>query len=179
MDHLTSQDSFFLCAGAAEGISRLSAFDEALRVAGIGDLNLVRMSSVLPPGVTLSDSPEFRPGDLIPVAYGNASSPSDWSDLISAAVAVAIPENPTKPGIIMESSHRKTLMGNESAEEKEAYVRNLKEDTIKEAERMARDALERRGTAIKEVLSTGTAFLTDGKPAAVFAGLVIFNKSLA
>jgi len=42
-----------LVAGAAEGASELNAFDGALLSAGIGDLNLVRVTSIIPPHVEL------------------------------------------------------------------------------------------------------------------------------
>lgn len=35
--------------GASEGHTRLSAFDGALRAAGVADFNLIRLSSVIPP----------------------------------------------------------------------------------------------------------------------------------
>src|SRR5206468_7432297 len=40
-------------AGNAEGSTPLNAFDNALLAAGIGNINLVRISSILPPGVDL------------------------------------------------------------------------------------------------------------------------------
>jgi arginine decarboxylase len=44
-------------AGAGQGRTTLSAFDAALRAAGVGDFNLVRLSSVIPPGSTVVRSP--------------------------------------------------------------------------------------------------------------------------
>lgn len=42
-------------AGSASGRTPLSAFDAALREAGVADFNLVRLSSVIPPGSTVVD----------------------------------------------------------------------------------------------------------------------------
>ncbi|HCI69580.1 MAG TPA: pyruvoyl-dependent arginine decarboxylase, partial [Balneola sp.] len=41
---------YCLVSGAAEGNTRLNAFDNALLEAGVGDTNLMRMSSICPPG---------------------------------------------------------------------------------------------------------------------------------
>ena len=43
--------------GAAEGGSLLNAFDNALLVAGIGNVNLVKVSSIVPPGVEIEPIP--------------------------------------------------------------------------------------------------------------------------
>ncbi|ANH38639.1 pyruvoyl-dependent arginine decarboxylase [Nocardioides dokdonensis FR1436] len=44
--------------GSGTGRTRLSAFDAALRAAGVADLNLVTLSSVVPPGSTVVESHE-------------------------------------------------------------------------------------------------------------------------
>ena len=41
---------FFLVSGSSEGFTLLNAFDGALLASGVGDTNLVKMSSILPPG---------------------------------------------------------------------------------------------------------------------------------
>ena len=40
---------YFLVSGASEGFTSLNAFDGALLSAGIGDTNIVKMSSIVPP----------------------------------------------------------------------------------------------------------------------------------
>ena len=49
-------------AGNAEGGTSLNAFDNALLAAGIGNINLVRISSILPPDVLLVPLPRIKPG---------------------------------------------------------------------------------------------------------------------
>ena len=44
--------------GSGTGRTRLSAFDAALREAGVADLNLITLSSVVPPGSTVVESHE-------------------------------------------------------------------------------------------------------------------------
>ncbi len=42
-------------SGTGRGITRLAAFDAALRNAGVGDFNLIRLSSVIPPLSTVTE----------------------------------------------------------------------------------------------------------------------------
>jgi arginine decarboxylase len=48
-----------LSAGAGSGPTKLAAFDTALRRAGVANYNLIRLSSIIPPGtcITISDAP--------------------------------------------------------------------------------------------------------------------------
>jgi arginine decarboxylase len=88
-------------AGSAEGGTALNAFDNALLAAGIGNINLVRISSILPPDVPVIDLPKVRPGALIPTAYAAVTSEVP-GETIAAAVGYAVPEDPGKNGVIME-----------------------------------------------------------------------------
>lgn len=92
---------FFLVAGKGEASTQLNAFDAALLQAGIGDTNLIRMSSILPPACVEIDSYDFPKGSFVPLAYGEISS-SEPGTVISAAVAVGIPEDESESGLIME-----------------------------------------------------------------------------
>ncbi len=56
-------------SGAAEGRTRLSAFDAALRMAGVADFNLIRLSSVIPPA---SEVLEVAGPDQLPGRHGDA-----------------------------------------------------------------------------------------------------------
>src|SRR5262249_30689843 len=56
-------------AGNAEGGTPLNAFDNALLAAGIGNINLVRISSIVPPGVELLPLPRIKPGAIVPTAF--------------------------------------------------------------------------------------------------------------
>jgi len=40
---------FFMATGSSEGYTELNSFDGALLNAGIGNTNLVKMSSIVPP----------------------------------------------------------------------------------------------------------------------------------
>ncbi len=119
-------------AGHAEGSTPLNAFDNALLAAGIGNINLVKISSIVPPDVDIVDLPQIKPGALIPTAYAWETS-SVPGEVISAAVGYALPKDRTRAGVIMEH-HAKVPRA--------------------EAERMIRQMLEEafrvRGEAIRE-----------------------------
>ena len=142
-------NKYFLVSGSSEGYTPLNSFDGALLNAGIGNTNLVKMSSIIPPS-SQEISPISLPfGALIPVAYSSITSDLE-SEVISAAVAVAIPEDNDKPGLIMEYSSRGR------SEDIEKIVRN-----------MAQKGMEMRNERIKNIKSisiqhtvenTGTAF---------------------
>jgi arginine decarboxylase len=94
-------DKFFLVSGYAEGPTLLNAFDNALMNAGIGNTNLIRISSILPPAATEIPPIALPYGALVPIAYSYESSDKPGT-LVSAAVACGIPDDPKLPGVIME-----------------------------------------------------------------------------
>lgn len=76
--------------GTGTGLTRLAAFDGALRAAGVADFNLVRLSSVIPPHsdvVTTEASDQIRGGhgDLLFCVYADAyaSTPGEsaWAGM--------------------------------------------------------------------------------------------------
>jgi len=96
---------FKLVCGAAEGEERLTAFDKAILKAGVGNCNLIKVSSILPPHSRLDNKIILVPGALVPIAYGfiNSDVPGE---VISAAAAVGLAEDPDSYGIIIEHSGR-------------------------------------------------------------------------
>ncbi len=88
-----------LVAGASEGPSPLNAFDNALLAAGIGNLNLIRVSSILPPGCVHEPNFSVPPGSLTPTAYGYLVSDEPGRE-IAAAIGVGFSEDDY--GVIME-----------------------------------------------------------------------------
>uniref|UniRef100_A0A7C1JEP7 Pyruvoyl-dependent arginine decarboxylase AaxB n=1 Tax=Ammonifex degensii TaxID=42838 RepID=A0A7C1JEP7_9THEO len=96
---------FKLPSGAAEGETRLTAFDKAILQAGVGNCNLIKVSSILPSRCRLGQDIILPPGALVPVAYGFITSDVP-GEVITAAVAVGLAEDPGSYGIIMEHSGR-------------------------------------------------------------------------
>lgn len=148
---------YCLVSGAAEGNTRLNAFDNALLEAGVGDTNLMRMSSICPPGAKEVSREEISlpGGGLIPLAYAHIDSqtPQMW---IASAVAVGIPEDPDLPGVIMEFEDHTRL----------EYVETI-------VKQMVVDAFEYRKRALKEIKVVGVEHQVE-KCGATFAAAVLW-----
>lgn len=123
---------FTLVAGRGEGGTPLNAFDAALIEAGIGNLNLLRVSSILPPSAQLTTKLEIPAGSLTPTAYGYITS-SQPGQVIAAAIGVGI-SSPDSYGVIME------FEGYCTKAEAEARVRA-----------MVGEGFARRGLVLQEV----------------------------
>jgi arginine decarboxylase len=97
-------------AGSGTGRTPLSAFDAALRDAGVADFNLVRLSSIIPPGSTVVDVHGRHQltgghGDLLycvyAAAYAYAPGESAW-----AGVGWSLERNGTGAGLFVEHDAR-------------------------------------------------------------------------
>jgi arginine decarboxylase len=95
-------ETLFLVSGAAEGGSSLNAFDNALLAARIGDLNLIRVTSIAPPGVRIIEPYRIPPGSLVPVVYSSRIS-HEAGESITCAIAVGLPKDGGS-GLVMEYS---------------------------------------------------------------------------
>lgn len=98
---LPTPKKFTLVAASAEGTTALNAFDHALLAAGLGNLNLVRVSSILPPGAELVEHLVIPAGSLTPTAYGYITSDQPGTR-IAAAVGIGLSKNEDDFGLIME-----------------------------------------------------------------------------
>ncbi len=150
---------YCLVKGASEGRTRLNAFDNALLNAGVGDTNLMRMSSILPPGAEQREVGDLKlpKGGLIPLAYAaiDSTTPGRY---ISSAIAVGIPEEEDEPGVIMEF-------------EDHSKLNNVEEI----ARQMVVDAFEYRNRRLKEIRSTGIEHQVE-ICGATFAGVVLWYE---
>ena len=88
-----------LTSGHAEGMDDLTAFDNALKDAGIADLNLIKVSSIVPQGSRLVPLREFPVGSLVPTVYTVAYSDKPGERVIAA---VGLGLSPDGRGLIME-----------------------------------------------------------------------------
>lgn len=121
-----------LVSGASEGETELNAFDNALLKAGIGDINLVKVSSIMPSGVEVVEKLNPLPkGAFLPVVYAAVSSCTP-GDIISAAVGFGRCEDGF--GVIMEAGG----------------VGQSEDEVQKEVENKVKFALARRGLELKE-----------------------------
>ena len=119
-------------AGAAEGDTELNAFDNALLAARVGNLNLIRVSSVLPQDAKVLDQPpQIVPGSLVPTVYSVHVSAQPGAT-VAAAVGIGVADG--SHGMIYESH-------GSSSTEVEAAVRQ-----------MIDEGFARRGLRLKEVI---------------------------
>jgi len=100
---------FFLTAGKGEATTELNAFDAALLDAKVGNTNLVKLSSILPPRCEEIQPYELPKGSLVPLAYSDFTSSAPGT-VISAAVAVGIPEDASEAGLkfLVDGLHLQT-----------------------------------------------------------------------
>lgn len=120
-----------ITSGRAEGPTKLNAFDNALLDANIGDINLIKVSSILPEGTEVVPVPKFLPGDMVNCVLAYTSSDVE-GDLISAAVALATSDY---FGCVVENTG----------------INRDPEDVKNEAESMVRYMMDVRGLNINEI----------------------------
>ncbi len=97
-------NKYKLVAGSGDGAAELTAFDRALQSAGAGDYNLVKVTSILPPGAISGKLATIQIGAVLFAALGSCMS-SKNNEMISSAAAIGFPSDRTKPGVIMEGTH--------------------------------------------------------------------------
>ena len=118
---LPTPKKFKIVAAAAEGSHKLTAFDNALLDAGIGNVNLVRISSILPPSAQQDQGLELPPGSLVPTAYGSIVCDEPGAKI---AAAVGIGFSADTFGVIMEYS------GQCSQEEAKRKIASMLQDAF-------------------------------------------------
>ena len=152
----TGPTKYYFAYGCAEGYTLLNAFDSALINAGVGNTNLVKMSSILPPRCERIPPVRLSQGALVPVAYSSVESDRP-GEVITAAVAVAYPTDEDHCGLIMEYHEAAPR------DEVEAKVR-----------RMAEEGMKFRGQKITGVESVAAEHIVE-KTGAAFAAVVLWD----
>src|SRR5665647_3212205 len=140
-----------ITSGRAEGPTKLNAFDNALLDANIGDVNLIKVSSILPSCTEVVSVPKFPAGDMVNCVLAYTSSNVE-GDLISAVVAVATSDD---FGCVVENTG----------------VNRDPEDIKSEAESMVQYMMDIRGLKIKEMLMADETHIVK-KQGAVVAAVV-------
>lgn len=122
----------YLVSGKSEGSTPLNAFDNALLEAGIGDVNLIKVSSIVPPNAeVVLGKPNLPRGVIVPCVYAERTSETP-GEKIAVALAVGLAEDGF--GVVMESE-------GETAEEATA-----------KAIEMVKEAFRVRGVELKRIL---------------------------
>ena len=95
----------FLTKGVGVHREKLASFEGALRDAGIAAFNLVRVSSIFPPGCRILPRAKglktLSPGQVTFVVMSDNAT-CEPHRLLSASVGIAIPKDPTKYGYLSE-----------------------------------------------------------------------------
>ena len=131
------------CISQGKGSSKngLPSFDKALLEAGVGNYNLVRLSSILPAKhvwVEVENITDYiEEGSLLPTAYSTITS-NVAGDFLVSTIGVGIPVDDTKVGVIMEYSAKNIT--------EEAAL-----DTLYS---MIKEAFEVRGVELENIIST-------------------------
>lgn len=89
--------------GVSKGKTGLPSFDKALLEAGVGNYNLVRLSSILPAYCAEADRIDLKEGSLLPTAYATITSDKEGDFLVSC-IGIGFPKDHEKVGVIMEYS---------------------------------------------------------------------------
>jgi len=89
-----------IVTGKGEGPTKLNAFDNALLDAGIGDVNLIKVSSMLAGGCEVVELEGLKAGDMVNCVLSNCESDKK-GQVISAAIGLAIGDN---LGCVVEKS---------------------------------------------------------------------------
>jgi len=148
--------TYHMTSGASEGFTVLNAFDGALMAAGIGNTNLVKMSSICPPHTREVSFVTLPHGALVPVAYASITCDKP-GQVIAAGVAIAFPEDEDHAGLIMEYSAQDT--------------RELVEAKVR---KMAEEGMKMRGKKIKQIKSVAVEHLVS-QCGAAFASVVLWD----
>lgn len=121
-----------IVSGKDEGPTKLNAFDNALTDAGIGDVNLIKVSSMLGPNAEIVDLPSLKPGAMVNCVLAEVTSDVEGAE-ITAAVALAIGE---ELGCVVETSG----------------IEKNPDDLIDEARQMVEYMMDKRGVEIKDLI---------------------------
>jgi arginine decarboxylase len=128
-------NNYLLVSGVGVDTSQLVSFDKALFSAGVVNYNLVKVSSILPPNCLPVNIITAKEGSIIFAAYSARSQEKHC--IISSAIGVGIPKDPSNVGVIMEYSC------DDSDKKKKKKVRS-----------MVIDSMTLRGIELAEIKTT-------------------------
>jgi len=95
----------FLTKGKGKHKEKLASLEQALREAGIAPFNLVKISSIFPPGCQLISREDgvkhLHPGQIVYLVMSENST-DEHQRLISASIGLASPNDPIRYGYLSE-----------------------------------------------------------------------------
>ena len=146
-----------IVSGKDEGPTKLNAFDNALTDAGIGDVNLIKVSSMLAKNTEINELPKLKAGAMVNCVLSEITSDNP-GDEITAVIAVAIGD---ELGCVVETTG----------------INENPEDLTNEARKMVEYMMEKRGVKTKDlIIEKSTA--TVEEIASVVASVVYLNDEI-
>ena len=144
-----------IVSGKDEGPTKLNAFDNALSDAGIGDVNLIKVSSMLSANTEITDLPPLKPGSMVNCVLSEITSDNP-GDEITAVVAAAIGD---ELGCVVETKG----------------INKKEDELLDEARFMVTYMMEKREVEIKELI-VKKATATVKEIASVVASVVYLEE---
>ncbi len=146
-----------IVTGKDEGPTKLNAFDNALSDAGIGDVNLIKVSSMLSADAEIQKLPKLKAGAMVNCVLSEVTSDNP-GDVITAVIAVAIGN---ELGCVVETTG----------------INKDTDELIGKAEEMVRYMMEKRDVAIRE-LRVEFSTTTVKNIASAIASVVYLNNDI-
>ena len=146
-----------IVSGKDEGPTKLNAFDNALTDAGIGDVNLIKVSSMLAGNAEIEKLPTLKAGAMVNCVLSEITSDNP-GDRITAVIAVAIGE---KLGCVVETN---------------GINKDLNE-LVDEAKMMVEYMMDKRGVEIKDLLVESSTTTVENI-ASVVASVIYLNDDI-
>ncbi len=147
-----------IVSGKDEGPSKLNAFDNALTDAGIGDVNLIKVSSMLAGNAEVNELPKLKAGAMVNCVLSEVTSDNP-GDQITAVVAVAIGE---ELGCVVETTG----------------INKDPNELIEEAKMMVNYMMDKRGVEMKQDLIIEYSTTTVREIASVVASVVYLKDEI-
>ena len=146
-----------IVSGKSEGPTKLNAFDNALSDAGIGDVNLIKVSSMLAGNAKISELPKLKAGAMVNCVLSEITSDNP-GDNITAVIAVAIGE---ELGCVVETTG----------------IDKNPDDLIDEAKMMVEYMMDKRKVEIKDLIIKSST-TTVKEIASVVASVIYLNNEI-
>ena len=121
-----------IVSGKDEGPTKLNAFDNALSKAGIGDVNLIKVSSMLAENTKIETLPQLKAGSMVNCVLSEVTSDKP-GDEITAVIGVAIGSD---LGCVVEASG----------------INENKKDLKKKAREMVEYMMNKRNVEIEKLI---------------------------
>ena len=145
-----------IVSGHDEGPTKLNAFDNALSNAGIGDVNLIKVSSMLASNTEICELPKLKAGAMVNCVLSELTSDNPGDEII-AVIAVAIGE---ELGCVVETTG----------------INKDNDEIINEAKDMVKYMMEKRDVEIKDLIVEYSTATVENIASAVSSVVYLDNE---